>query len=113
MEAPLYPDRFAAAGMSIVPPTRDEQDYVHEIYLVELVPGVVREATRKRLVSIIATMRDRDAIDGLILGGTELALILDEPEYEGVAMLNTTRIHVHAAIDWLLSEGGVAGTRAP
>lgn len=49
-------------------------------------------------------MRDRDAIDGLILGGTELALILSESDYAGVPILNTTRIHLHAAIDWLLGE---------
>ena len=104
MEAPLYPDRFAAAGMSIVLPARDEQEYIHEAYLGELVPGIIREATRERLVSIIAKMRDRDAIDGMILGGTELALILRDAEYGGVPILNTTQIHVHAAIDWLLDE---------
>ena len=47
-------------------------------------------------------MRHRDGIDGLILGGTELALILTEPMYAGVPILNTAQIHVDAAIDWLL-----------
>lgn len=49
------------------------------MYLGELVPGVVRDETRERLAAIIATMRDRDGIDGLVLGGTELPLILPEP----------------------------------
>lgn len=53
-------------------------------------------------------MRDRDAIDRLILGGTELALILTEaayPEaaYLDVPILNTARIHAEAAVDWLLA----------
>jgi aspartate racemase len=47
-------------------------------------------------------MRDRDTIDGLILGGTELALILTEPSYAGVPMLNTGKIHAEAGVDWLL-----------
>ena len=47
-------------------------------------------------------MRDRDGIEAVVLGGTELALILTAPEYAGVAVLNTAQIHVEAGIDWLL-----------
>ena len=57
-------------------PTTDEMDVVHAIYLGELLEGVFRDESRERLVSVIAAMRDRDGIDGLILGGTELALTL-------------------------------------
>ena len=63
---------------------------------------MILDATRDRLVAIAAEMRDRDGIDGLILGGTELALILTEPEYAGLPILNTAQIHVEAAVDWLL-----------
>ncbi len=54
---------------------------------------------------LIVTMRDRDTIDGVILGGTELALTLTERSYAGVPILNTTQIHVDAAVDWLLGVG--------
>ena len=47
---------------------------------------------------------ERDAIDGLILGGTELSLILREAVLEGLPVLDTTQIHVDAALEWLLSE---------
>jgi aspartate/glutamate racemase len=47
-------------------------------------------------------MRARDGIDAVLLGGTELALILTEPTYAGVPILNTAQIHVEAAVDWLL-----------
>jgi aspartate/glutamate racemase len=47
-------------------------------------------------------MRERDGIDAAILGGTELALILTEPTYAGIPTLNTARIHVDAAVEWLL-----------
>ena len=40
-----------------------------------------------------------------IVGGTELALTLTEPVYAGVPILDTVRIHVDAAIDWLLGDG--------
>jgi aspartate racemase len=111
MQARLYPDRFEPAGITIVTPAPDEQEMVHAIYFDELVEGTVRDDSRERLVALIATMRDRDGIDGLILGGTELALTLTAPVYAGVPILDTARIHVEAAVDWLLGDAaaGAAG----
>ena len=105
MQARLYPDRFEPDGMTIVIPTPGEQDVVHEIYMGELVNGQFRDDSRQRLVEVIAAMRDRDGIDGVILGGTELALTLTEPTYAGVPILNTAQIHVDAAVEWLLGSG--------
>jgi len=102
MDAPMYPERFAAAGMTVVVPTTDEMEYIHAKYFGELVKGSFLDQTREGLVEIIARMRDGDAIDGLILAGTELALFLTEPSYGGVSILNTARIHAEAAVDWLL-----------
>ena len=107
MDSRLYQDRFEPAGMTIVLPDAEERAYIHEIYLGELVLGVFRDETRDRLVAILAALRDREAIDGLILGGTELALILTEPTYAGLPILNTAKIHVEAAVDWLLRDEGV------
>ena len=102
MEAPMYPERFGAHGLMVVAPKPDEQGYIHEKYFCELVPGVFADETRRGLVAIIARMRDRDEIDGLILGGTELALILTEPAYADVRILNTAQTHAEAAVEWLL-----------
>lgn len=49
-------------------------------------------------------MKQRDGIDGLILGGTELSLILRAPTAAGLTVLDTTQIHVDAAIDRLLRD---------
>jgi aspartate racemase len=105
MQSRLYQDRFEPAGLTIVIPTPDEQDVVHGIYMGELLLGEFRDDSRERLVAGIATMRDRDDIDGVILGGTELALTLTEPAYARVPILNTAQIHVEAAVDWLLGGG--------
>ncbi len=102
VESRLYPDRFEPAGIRIVQPTTGEEDTVHEIYYGELIGGVIRDESRDRIVEVIASMRDRDGIDALLLGGTELALILTESSYAGVPILNTAQIHVEAAVDWLL-----------
>jgi aspartate racemase len=90
--------------MKVVVPRAEERAYIDETYFDELVRGVFLDSTREGLVEVIARMRDRDSIDGLILGGTELALILTEPSYAEVPMLNTAQAHVEAAVSWLLGE---------
>ena len=102
MQSSLFRDRFDPVGIEIVTPGREDQDTVHGIYFGELVEGVIRDESRERLVAVITSMRDRDDIDGVILGGTELALILTEPTCAGLPILNTVQIHVDAAVDWLL-----------
>jgi len=104
MESTMYPERFEARGVTVVVPTAEERDYIHARYFGELVRGILLDETRDALVEIAARMRDRDGIDGLILGGTELSLILTEPSYAGVPILNTAKIHAEAAVDWLLGE---------
>jgi len=103
MEAKFYPDVFAAAGISIVTPNETERAFIHEKYMNELLPGIFAERTRDDLIEIVRTMRSRDEIDGLILGGTELPLILRDSAIEGVPFLDTTRIHVDAIVDKLLA----------
>ena len=48
-------------------------------------------------------MKERDGVDGLILGGTELSLILRKPTAAGLPVLDSTQIHVEAAVGWLLA----------
>lgn len=76
-----------------------EREYIHERYMGELFHNVIKTETRDRLVSIIAALRDRDGIDGIILGGTELSLILTESSYAVVPVLDTTQIHVQRIVD--------------
>jgi aspartate racemase len=103
MQAPFYPEIFRRAGIDLVTPTAEEQDYIHDKYMNELIPGIFLDETRTRLESIIAALQQRGAIDGLILGGTELPLILKEQSYSGVGVLDTTRIHVESAIERMLA----------
>lgn len=73
-------------------------------YFGELFVGIILDETRAALLEIIEAMKQRDGVDGLILGGTELSLILREPTAAGLPVLDTTQIHVDAAIEWLLRE---------
>jgi len=102
MEAKFYPEVFSRAGLSIVTPNETERAFVNEKYFGELLKNVFLPETREQLLAIINEMKQRDAIDGLILGGTELPLILRGADSD-LPFLDTTRIHVQAIVDRLLS----------
>jgi len=104
MEAALFPEAFARRGMAIVVPNEKEREFIHEKYMGELFVGAILDETRAALVDIVETMKQRDNVDGLILGGTELSLILREPTAAGLPVLDTTQIHVETALEWMLRE---------
>jgi aspartate racemase len=104
MRDPLYPSVFGRAGLEVLLPAVDDQATIHTRYMDELVAGVFRPETRDALVVIAERMRDRDGADGLILGGTEIPLLLRGVEIEGLPFLDTTRLHVEAIVERLRSE---------
>jgi aspartate racemase len=103
MQGDFYPRVFTEAGLALVRPELSEQEYIHEKYLTELIPGVFLAETRAGLLAIVDRMKKECAIDAVILGGTELALILRESSHAGIPFLNTTRIHVEAAVERMLA----------
>jgi len=102
MQGRFYPEVFARAGIALVVPEPSEQNFVHEKYMGELLLGVFRDETRAGLLAIVDQLRERDGIDGVLLGGTELPLILRQDSHHGIPFLDTTKIHVERAIDELL-----------
>jgi aspartate racemase len=102
MGARFYPDGLTRAGIEMALPSREDQDYVHEKYMVELVAGVNRPETKDGLWAVVERMKARDAIDAVILGGTELSLILRDGDAV-VPVLDTTQIHVAEIVDRILS----------
>jgi aspartate racemase len=102
MQAAFFPDIFKSRQIVIVVPNEAEQAYIHDKYMNELFAGTILPETRERLLGIAQAMKEREGVDGLILGGTELSLILREPIAAGLPVLDTTQIHVDAATEWLL-----------
>ncbi len=98
MQAQFYPDVFSRTSVRLVLPNADEQDYIHEIYLGQLLKDVFLPETRSKLLEIADAMKARDGIQAVILGGTELPLLLRDEEHNGLKMLDTTRIHVDRLI---------------
>ncbi len=102
MQGRFYPDVFSRQGIDLVVPALNEQDYIHEKYMGELVKGVFLPETKEQLLTIIFRLEKNDGIQGLILGGTELPLILRDVKDRGIPFLDTTRIHAERAVAEML-----------
>ena len=103
MQGKFYPDVFSHEEIALVVPDLADQDYIHDKYMNELLKGVFLPETRERLLAIIDDLKQKSGIQGLILGGTELPLILRAEGHDGIPFLDTTRIHVEAAVVQMLS----------
>jgi aspartate racemase len=99
MRGRFYPDVFSRAGIELVIPRDEELAYIHDKYLNELLKNVFLPETRARMLEIVGRMERSEGIQGVSLAGTELPLILRDPERKGVPFLETTLIHVNAAVD--------------
>jgi len=103
MQGRFYADVFGPAGIDLVVPSRDEQAYVHDKYMSELVHGVILPETRGALSAIVRRLKEQEGIEAVILGGTELPLILRDTDDHGLPLLDTTKLHVEEIIARLLS----------
>jgi aspartate racemase len=103
MQATFYQKVFSRKGIELLVPDPNDQDYIHDKYMNELVPGKFLPETRAGLLVIVDRMKAKNDIDGVILAGTELPLILRYPEHDGIPFLDTTKIHCEAAVAEMLS----------
>ena len=102
MQADFYQKVFSREGIDLAVPEPKDQDYIHEKYFAELVPGNFLPETRENLLAIVDRMRDKSSIDGVVLAGTELPLLLRGESHNGVALLDTGKIHCQAAVNEML-----------
>ncbi len=103
MQGTFYAKVFSRGGIELLVPEPNDQDYIHDKYMNELVPGKFLSETRSGLLAIVDRTKAKSDIDGVILAGTELPLILRDFDHDGIPFLNTTKIHVEAAVDEMLS----------
>lgn len=103
MEQTFYTDRLAAAGLDVILPDAADRAETHRIIYDELCRDVITQESRAVYVTIAQRLVDQGA-DSLILGCTEVGMLLDQ-ENVPVPVFDTTLVHCEAA----LSLAGVAG----
>lgn len=97
MAADFYRKPLRDRGMSLCVPLPEEQRFIQEKLFSEIELGIIKDSTRQGLLAIVEKMIQREGIDSLILGCTELPLILERDVF-GIPFLNTTAIHVDGIV---------------
>jgi aspartate racemase len=103
MQSGFYQAGAKKENIDIFIPGEPEQDYIHSHYMNEFVNGIFLDDVRIKLVEIARNLKKDYNINGLILGGTEIPLIL-KPEYlPEIELINTTQIHVESILDYAMN----------
>ncbi|MFX1410235.1 MAG: aspartate/glutamate racemase family protein [Promethearchaeota archaeon] len=98
MQSTFYQNYFKNLGINIITPSNQEQDEINRIIFDELVIGFYRQESKQRLLQIIKNYE----VDGVILGCTELPLIINQNDID-IKLLDTVELHVRAALEYYLT----------
>lgn len=98
MQRGFFEPLFEKQGMHVFTPSDDQQDYIHEKIVSELENGIVKTDTKAAFVEIVQAMTEKYQLDGVILGCTELPLILSQSDF-GIAVLNIAQIHMDSIVE--------------
>ncbi|AZN96803.1 aspartate/glutamate racemase family protein [Mesorhizobium sp. M9A.F.Ca.ET.002.03.1.2] len=102
MEQDFYKGRFIEKyGLQPVVPNQAGRDMVHRVIYDELCQGIVAEASKSAYIDEIARMRRDDKIDGVIMGCTEITMLIGQQVFD-IPVFDTTRIHAEAAVAFAL-----------
>ena len=88
---------FGRNGIQIIVPTESEIELINDKISTELELGIVKEETLLFFQKVISRMKDEDGIEAIVLGCTELPLLLND-EISPVPCLDTMQIHVRSII---------------
>jgi aspartate racemase len=102
MEMDFYKDKLAAAGIGTVIPEKGERDYIHETIHTELCKNILKPETKAHYLQIISDLKAQGA-QGIILGCTEIPLLIQQPDVD-IPVFDTTYIHAKAAVDFALAD---------
>jgi aspartate racemase len=102
MKSPELRDRYQEGfGVEIVAPTQADMEIVDRIIFNELVRGELRVDSKREYLRIVGELRER-GVEGVILGCTEIFLLISQDDLPGFPVFDTTELHVQAAVDFAL-----------
>jgi aspartate racemase len=103
MEHEFYKGRLKEKhGIEVVIPNEEDRQIIHDVIYNELCKGELNENSRAKFQEIINRLVE-DGAEGIILGCTEIPLLVKEEDVE-VPIFNTTRIHAEAAVEYALED---------
>ena len=101
MQLDFYPDALRAYGIETIVPGEADRDYIHATIYNELGNGILTDAMRERYKKIIHDLVQQGA-EGVILGCTEIPLLITQEDFE-LPLFDTTLLHASSAVEFALS----------
>lgn len=101
MEQPFYRDRLKKYGIKVVIPNKKERDYINAVIFDELCANRIKPESREGYKKIIDRMRREEGAEGVILGCTEIPLLIKQEDV-AIPVFDTTAIHSEAAVAYSL-----------
>ncbi|PWU04387.1 MAG: aspartate racemase [Bacteroidetes bacterium] len=102
MEMNFYRDKLRECGLEVIIPEKDEtRDYIQYTIKEELGIGLINLETKKNYVAIANELIERGA-EGIILGCTEIPMLLSQDDFE-IRVFDTTKIHSKAIVEFIVS----------
>lgn len=106
MEKDFYKERLQKKhGLEVIIPDEEERQVLHDILYSELCIGDMKQLSKEKFKKIINNLVTEGA-EGVILGCTEIPLLVDQKEYE-ITLFDTTAIHAQAAVKYALGESEI------
>jgi aspartate racemase len=84
-----------------VVPDQAGRDMVHRVIYDELCQGIVTAASKAAYLDEVTRMRCDEKIDAVIMGCTEITMLIGQPDFD-IPVFDTTRIHAEAAVEFAL-----------
>lgn len=101
MNGNFYKKEFKKKNIRLTVPNEKEKKYIHDKIFEEIAEGKFIEETKKEIVRIIKRIKRKEEIDAVVLGCTELPLLLKREDLN-LPILNTTKIHTNAALEYAI-----------
>ena len=103
MEQEFYKGRLTKThGIEVIIPYEEQRKIIHNILYKELVKGEISKVSKNKFKDIISSLGSRGA-EGIILGCTEIPLLVKQEDYD-IPLYDTTDIHARAAVELALRE---------
>ncbi len=102
MQSDMVPSILSKHGIEVMVPAIDQQTIVHDIIYDQLIHGIIDPISKQTLLAVIEGAMI-DGIDGVILGCTELPLLIKQEDLS-IEVFDTTQIHAIAAVDEALRD---------
>lgn len=103
MTEDFYKDRIKEKfGIEVVIPNEKEQELIHEVIYKELCLGKCNKKSRDEYIKIIKRLEEEEECEGVILGCTEISMLIKQG-YVEIPIYDTTKLHVLSAVDYALA----------